>query len=120
VCVKIKAKDSFITGVMGHKTICKRLDKSLTKLYIYGKEFFMDMYQIVDSESLLGIFELPLALRNRKVEVIIRPLEIATGMVITGESAFGCLHRFANPAKITGEKGAWERVLIENYAKDRC
>ena len=35
-----------------------------------------------------------------------------------GKSAFGCLHQFADPSKITGEKGAWERAVIEKYAKN--
>jgi len=30
-------------------------------------------------------------------------------------SAFGCLNRFANPSKIPGEKGAWERAVKEKY-----
>ena len=74
--------------------------QEFNKVVYHSKEFLMDMYQIVDSESLLGIFDLPLALRNRKVEVRIRALEAETRTAITGE------------------KGAWERVVIENYAKD--
>ncbi|MCL1955661.1 MAG: hypothetical protein FWF61_07040 [Brevinematales bacterium] len=35
-----------------------------------------------------------------------------------GKSAFGCLHRFADPAKIPGEKGAWERAVLDKYAKN--
>jgi hypothetical protein len=34
------------------------------------------------------------------------------------ESVFGCLHQFADPAKIPGEKGAWERAVLDKYAKN--
>jgi hypothetical protein len=76
------------------------------------------IHKTVDSETLLGIFNLPISLRNRKVEVIIRSVEAEPQTTVTGESAFGCLRRFANPAKIAGEKDAWKRAAIENYAKN--
>jgi hypothetical protein len=34
-------------------------------------------------------------------------------------SAFGCLHRFANPAKMAEERGAWERAVVEKYEENR-
>jgi hypothetical protein len=34
------------------------------------------------------------------------------------ESAFGCLHHFANPSKISGEEGAWARAVQEKYAEN--
>jgi hypothetical protein len=64
------------------------------------------VHEIVNSESLIRLFDLPPSLRNRKVEVIIKPAETEIEPKNTGESAFGCLHRFANPSKIAGEKGA--------------
>jgi hypothetical protein len=76
------------------------------------------IHQTVDSETLLGIFDLPVSLRNRKVEVIVRPVEAEDSKNHAGASAFGCLRRFANPDKIAGENGAWERAVIEKYAKD--
>jgi hypothetical protein len=76
------------------------------------------IHETVDSETLFNIFDLPSSLRNRKVEVIIRSVEADPQAAVTGESAFGCLRRFANPAKIAGEKGAWKRAVIENYAKN--
>jgi hypothetical protein len=77
----------------------------------------MEIHETVDSERLLGLFNLPLALRNQKVEVIIRPVKSGFHEHALGESAFGCLHRFARPDKIAGEKGAWERSVVEKYAK---
>ena len=43
-------------------------------------------------------------------EIIFIPIE--------GKSAFGCLQQFADPSKISGEKGAWERAVTEKYAKN--
>ena len=34
------------------------------------------------------------------------------------ESAFGCLHHFANPLKIPDEKGAWARFTVEKHAEN--
>ena len=58
--------------------------------------------------------ELPLG--RARVELTITPerRELASG----GKSAFGCLRRFANPSKISGEKGAWERAVVDKYAKN--
>jgi hypothetical protein len=75
------------------------------------------IHETVDSERLLGLFKLPLSLRNQRVEVIIRPIESGSHEHAFGKSAFGCLHRFARPDKIAGEKGAWERAAVEKHAK---
>ena len=70
-------------------------------------------------------------LPNRRLELDL-PLELPLGrarveLTITpekrespaeGKTAFGCLHRFANPAKIPGEEGAWERAVLDKYAKN--
>ncbi|GHU86603.1 hypothetical protein FACS189476_00010 [Spirochaetia bacterium] len=76
------------------------------------------IHQTIDSDSLLGIFNVPASLRNTKVEVLVFP---AGGNAIpqsSGNSAFGCLKKYADPAKIAGEKGAWQRAVIEKYAKN--
>ena len=36
----------------------------------------------------------------------------------TENSVYGCLRRYADPAKIQGEKGAWEQAVIERYAEN--
>jgi hypothetical protein len=74
--------------------------------------------ETINSESLIKLFDLPPSLRDRKVEVIIRPAETETESKNSGESAFGCLHRFANPLKIAGEKGAWERAAVKKHAEN--
>jgi len=59
-------------------------------------------------------FELPVG--RAKVELTVTPEKKVT--VANGKSAFGCLHRFADPTKISGEKGAWEHAVIEKYANN--
>ena len=59
-------------------------------------------------------FELPVG--RAKVELTITPEKERTAP--GGESAFGCLNRFADPLKIPGEKGAWERAVLDTYAKN--
>ena len=62
--------------------------------------------------------ELPLELPigRAKVELTITPEK--AGIPAVGKSAFGCLNRFANPAKISDEKGAWARAVLEKHAKN--
>ncbi|GHT59459.1 hypothetical protein FACS1894109_15420 [Spirochaetia bacterium] len=79
------------------------------------------IHQTIDSDSLLGIFNVPVSLRNTKVEVLVFPAggnTIPIGSAPSGNSAFGCLKKYADPAKIAGEKGAWQRAVIEKYAKN--
>jgi hypothetical protein len=83
------------------------------------------IHQTIDSNNLLGIFNVPPSLRNTKVEVLVFPAGGNTipigpvdGSAPSGNSAFGCLKKYADPSKIAGEKGAWERAVIEKYAKN--
>ena len=59
-------------------------------------------------------FELPVG--RARVELTIIPEEKENPA--KGETAFGCLHRFADPSKIPDEKGAWEQAVLEKYAKN--
>ena len=59
-------------------------------------------------------FELPIG-RARIAMTITHEIK---AFPIERNSAFGCLHDFANPSKISEEKGAWERAVLEKYAKD--
>jgi hypothetical protein len=59
-------------------------------------------------------FELPLG--RARIELTITPETMDAG--VKRESAFGCLHHFANPSKIPDEKGAWARAILEKYAKN--
>jgi len=74
--------------------------------------------ETVDSAKISSIFNLPSALQNTKVEVIILPAvsETATTQQPKRGSAFGCLKKYANPALIHLEEGAWERAAVAKYA----
>ena len=50
---------------------------------------------------------------NQKVIVI--PIESEINL---GESAAGGLHKYANPALIEKEKGAWGKAAIEKHAEE--
>jgi len=64
------------------------------------------------------IFDLPfeLPVGRARVELTVTPEKSKTAT--SEKSAFGCLHRFANPAKIPAEKGAWAQAVLEKYAKN--
>ncbi|GHV94885.1 hypothetical protein AGMMS50293_12050 [Spirochaetia bacterium] len=72
--------------------------------------------ETIDSENLAGVIELPVSLRNMRVEVTVKPISAETRSNSSDNSAYGCLHQFANPSKIAGEKGAWERAVLKKYA----
>ena len=58
--------------------------------------------------------------QKKKVVVTIeeeKTPEILTS-VLTENSAYGCLRRYADPAKIQGEKSAWEQAVLEKYAEN--
>jgi hypothetical protein len=59
-------------------------------------------------------YELPIG--RARVELTVTPEKKES--IADGKSAFGCLHRFASPLKISGEKGAWSQAVIEKYAQN--
>ncbi|MDR0496670.1 MAG: hypothetical protein LBH42_03545 [Treponema sp.] len=58
--------------------------------------------------------ELPVGMAKLELTVIPENQEISSN----GKSAFGCLNHFANSAKRSEEKGAWERAVLEKHAKN--
>ena len=74
------------------------------------------VHQMVDSDKLVNIFDLPHALRGRKVEVIILPVREMQKPDIRHGSAFGCLRKYADPSLISKERGAWEEAVVNKYA----
>jgi len=68
--------------------------------------------EVVDSEILYGILNVPDSMRGQKVEVIVLPLPEEKEH---SSSAFGCLRKYANPALVSEEKGAWERAAVKKY-----
>jgi hypothetical protein len=63
-------------------------------------------------------FFLPLDLPVGRARVELKVTPEKNESVTKGKSAFGCLRRFANPAKISGEETAWQRAVIEKHAKN--
>jgi len=59
-------------------------------------------------------FELPVG--RAKVELTVTPEKKEA--VSEKKSAFGCLHKFADPVKIPEEKGAWKQAVLEKYGKN--
>ena len=58
--------------------------------------------------------ELPIGKARLELTIIPETKETSEGR----KTAFGCLNRFANPVKISSEKGAWTRAVLETYAKN--
>jgi hypothetical protein len=64
------------------------------------------------------VFDLPFELPVGKARVELTVTPEQSKIAGEGRSAFGCLHHFANPAKIRDEKGAWTRAVLEKHAKN--
>ena len=62
--------------------------------------------------------KLPYELPTGRAKMALTIIPEAIIFPVEGKSAFGCLHQFADPSKISGEKGAWERAVIEKHAKN--
>jgi predicted glycosyltransferase len=71
--------------------------------------------QIIDSE-LLDKLQLPPHLRNRKVEIIIMPVEKDTEKRKKSiKDLIGIAHEYANPDLIPLEKEAWGIAMEEKH-----
>ena len=71
----------------------------------------------IDSEHLAGILDLPVSLQHTKVEVTVKPAAPEVKLNTSDNSAYGIFRRYADPSKIAGEKGAWERAAVEKAEK---
>ncbi|MDR2595805.1 MAG: hypothetical protein LBC76_00650 [Treponema sp.] len=83
--------------------------------------------QVVNSNSLTSVLNLPSSFRDVQVEVIVLPVDKTVPIVSSpsgsydarkqvNHSAFGRLKAYANPSLIPEEKGAWEKAAAEKYA----
>jgi len=72
--------------------------------------------EIVSSDTLMPLFNLPTSLQNRKVEVIISLADKETSKAPRSKSLRGCLSKYANPELSHMEKGAWAESVREKYA----
>jgi hypothetical protein len=75
---------------------------------------FEQIIEILPDRRLELALPIEMPVGRARVELTITPETKKT--TAKRESAFGCLHRFANPSKIPGEKGAWARAVQERYA----
>ena len=60
-------------------------------------------------------FDLPLELPLGRAQVEISIIPEKSEPITNGKTAFGCLKQYANPSKIPGEEGAWERAVYECF-----
>jgi len=74
--------------------------------------------QTIDSNKLIGLFDLPVSLRSKTVQIIILPMQAETETVSIEKSSFGALSEYASPSLINQEEGAWERAVVEKYANN--
>jgi molybdopterin biosynthesis enzyme MoaB len=79
--------------------------------------------QIVNSNTLASILDLPPSFQDVQVEVIVLPVNDKKNSLNTHDfsiksvkhTAFGRLKAYSNPSLIPDEKGAWERAVAEKY-----
>ncbi len=64
------------------------------------------------------VLNLPLELPVGRAEIALTVTPEENVSTVNEKSAFGCLHSFAALEKIDGEKGAWERAVIEKHEKN--
>ena len=71
----------------------------------------------INQDRLLSL-KLPFAIPIGKARMALTIIPEKLVSSIEKNSAFGCMHDFADPSKIAGEKGVWERAVLEKYAKN--
>jgi len=79
-------------------------------------DFVETVREVVNSNTLTSIFNIPATLRNRKVEVIIKLAADEKKVKKLRVSLKGRLKRYANPDKRYMEKDAWAMSVGEKYA----
>jgi len=72
--------------------------------------------EIVNSNTLTKLFNIPATLRNKNVEVVIKLAADGKKEVPSKKSAKGRLSRYANPKLQHTEKEAWGMAVGEKYA----
>ena len=76
----------------------------------------------LNSTRLASIIDLPPALRDQEVEVIVLPKSEeskASPPHPERVSMMGCLSEYANPELREQEKGVWERAAVEKYLEKK-
>ena len=75
--------------------------------------------EIVRAQGRQVTVTVPRSLEGRDVEVIVLPIGLPRARrQRRTTTVYGCLHRYANPAQIALEKGAWARAAKEKHGTD--
>jgi hypothetical protein len=72
--------------------------------------------KIVDSDVLRSFIKIPTSLKNRKVEIIILPVDDIVRDTSKKRSAYGILKEYANPELSAIEPSAWQDAMKTKYA----
>jgi len=72
--------------------------------------------EVINSNALTQIFNIPASLQNRNVEVVITLAKNEKKTSTLGKSSRGRLNRYANPELMHMEKGTWAASVGEKYA----
>ncbi|WP_027339021.1 hypothetical protein [Halonatronum saccharophilum] len=71
--------------------------------------------KIIDSNSIATIMDLPVELKNKKVEVIVLPVDDDPKEKKNTKSLKGILNKYSNPDLIKEEEEAWQMAVEEKY-----
>jgi thiamine pyrophosphate-dependent acetolactate synthase large subunit-like protein len=72
--------------------------------------------KIVNGDRLAAVVDIPKSFQNKQVELIILPVDEKSREKTPHKSSYGILKKYANPALITSEDGAWNAAANEKYA----
>ena len=79
----------------------------------------MTIEQTIEIPASHRVFlDLPVELPIGKAKVKLTVIPEKSRIVPEGQTAFGCLNRFAAPEKISGEKNTWTQAVLEKHAKN--
>ena len=77
----------------------------------------MEYIRQIDDNKLLDNLKLPRHLRNRKIKIIIIPVEeVSNEKKKPVDNLIGILHSYSNPELMSLEKGAWAKAMEEKHA----
>lgn len=79
--------------------------------------------KVANSDILANIIDIPEALKNKKVEILILPIEDDSEekKVITHSvKAGGSLKKYSNIDLLSEEENIWEKVMKEKYENSWC
>ena len=72
--------------------------------------------KIINRDELASIVDIPKSFQSRKVELLILPFDENVQKKTRKKSTYGILKKYANPALIAKEDGAWSAAMKEKHA----